>query len=615
MKKLGFFYDMSRCTGCRACQMACKEKNKLAAGDFCRRVDTIEADGKWVHFSASCNHCTYPACMEVCPTGAMYRAEDGTVQHNDELCIGCGRCVHHCPYGAAFLDRNTGYASKCDACAQRRENGQVPACVEACPMRALHFGDVEELRTRFGEEHGACLSFLPPENKTVPSLIVRGAAKNSHCAERGDTAAFAELTPEMPQDAKAIRILVLGSGVAAVSAVREIRRRSETAQVTIISREERLPYSRPMLSKGLTGSFAMDRYPILDDAWLNDHGVTYIGGAEIAALDLKEYTVTLTDHRKFVFDKCIYALGADCFTPPIPGRELPGVFTLRYDRDLHAIRTAMLTAERAAIIGGGITGLELAWELKKSGLDVTVLDVLERLMDRFLDARSAQLLREAVEQGGIRVETGVRIRAIEGDGHAERVLLEDGRSIPADFVILSTGYRANTALAAAAGLTVDRAVTVSERMETSESAVYACGDCTDRSTATWVQSIRQGTVAGANVLGGSLVFEMEAEPVMVHTAGTSVLMVGDMGKQADRQYRFVYGRAAGTGSRFYVNPRKSHHGSVNITFCFSDDRLVGITLVGSLELMLMAQEAVNEHWTPEKLRTEAVQRGVEIYEA
>jgi NAD-dependent dihydropyrimidine dehydrogenase PreA subunit len=107
----------------------------------------------------------------------MYRAADGTVQHRDDLCIGCGRCVHHCPYGAPTLNRYTGYAQKCDACAERRAEGRQPACVEACPMRALHFGDLEELERQFGAGHGASLPFLPPEEGTNPSLVVRGAER------------------------------------------------------------------------------------------------------------------------------------------------------------------------------------------------------------------------------------------------------------------------------------------------------------------------------------------------------------------------------------------------------------------------------------------------------
>lgn len=609
MGKLGFYYDAARCTGCRACQMACKEKNKLALGDFCRRVDTIESEGKWLHFSLSCNHCEDPACVAVCPTGAMYKTKDGTVQHRDDLCIGCARCVHSCPYGAPFIDKYSGYSVKCDSCTQRRKEGKDPACVEACPMRALQFGDLDDVRT----EHGACgaeLPFLPSEMQTLPNLAVRGASCGERrvCAE----AAGADAIYDAPEGDS--RILILGSGAAAVSAAKEIRRHSATAPVTIVSREVRLPYSRPMLSKGLTGSFAMDRYPIIDENWLRENAVAYLGGTEITELDTAKHEVGLSDGRKLPYDKCIYALGADCFAPPIPGRDMAGVFTLRYDRDLAAIREAMLRAKNAVIIGGGITGLELAWELKKSGLAVTVLDVLERLMDRFLDVRSAGLLREAVEASGIQVKTGVQIKSIEGDDRAERVLLADGEMIPADIVILSTGYRPNAAIAKAAGIAADRAVSVSERMETSDPDVYACGDCVDRSTATWLQSMQQGAVAAANALGEERLFIAEAEPVMVHTADTSLLMVGDMGKQGGEVYSFLYGTETSEISRFYVNPRKKQHQTTHIALCFRNECLVGVTLLGSIALMQTAQEAVHARWDVETAKNEFMKRGVKFFE-
>ena len=605
MGRLGFYYNAARCTGCRACQMACKEKNKLAVGEFCRRVDAVESEGKWQHFSLACNHCEDAACVAVCPTGAMYKAEDGTVQHRDDLCIGCARCVHICPYGAPFIDKYTGYSVKCDACTQRRNNGEIPACVEACPMRALNFGDLDEL-SRVDDLCGATLPFLPAEEQTLPNLAVRGARSGERrvCLKETQTD-----LDDSPIEIEA-RILILGSGVAAASAAKEIRKYTKSASVTMVSREERLPYARPMLSKGLTGSFAMDCYPILEERWFAENAVTYLGGAEISGLDPENHEVVLSDGRKLSYDKCIYALGADCFAPPIPGREKGRVFTLRYDRDLAAIREAMLRAKSAVIIGGGITGLELAWELKKSGLDVTVLDVLERLMDRFLDERSALLLRDAVEAAGVWVKTGVQIKAIEGESCAEQVVLSDGTTIPADIVVLSTGYRPNIAIAQSAGLSVGRAVTVSECMETSDRDIYACGDCVDRSTATWLQSIQQGAIAAANALGANRSFAAEAEPVMVHTANTSVLMVGDMGKQAGETYSFLYGCAVAPKNRFYINPRKKSHQTTHLSLCFRDGHLSGITLLGSIELMLTAQEAVNEKWDTETAKHEFEKRGV-----
>ena len=612
MGKPGFFYDTARCTGCGACQVACKEKNQLPVGDFCRRVDTVcvngEAGEKWMHFSGACNHCENAACMEVCPTGAMYRAEDGTVQHRDDLCIGCGRCVHNCPYGAPTLNRYTGYAQKCDACAERRAAGRQPACVEACPMRALHFGDVEELERQFGAGHGASQPFLPPEEATNPGLLVRGAERRKGAYNPVKTPAEAERIADCK-----LHIVILGGGAAAISAAKEIRRRSETASVTIISREKRLPYCRPMLSKGLLNSFAMDRYPIVEEVWLQENDVTYLSGVEITKLDPVGHTVTLADGREIRYDKCIYALGADCFVPPIPGRELPGVYTLRNDTDLHGLRRHLLTARSAVVIGGGITGLELAWEMKKAGLSVTVLDALDQLMGRILDGRSAALLRSAVENAGIRVETGVRIREIAGSGRVEQVVLEDGNAYPADVVVLSTGYRANTALAEQAGLTVEKDVMVSDTMATSDPDIYACGDCAGSASATWLQSVHQGEIAAANALGIETHYTVQAEPAMVHTANTSLMAAGDLGKQPDKDYTFLYGTLAGPAGRFRVNPRHKNREDAQFAFCFAEGKLTGAALVGDLSPMLWVQEAVDGHWDEQKLRGDAKERGVELY--
>ncbi|MBR2131013.1 MAG: FAD-dependent oxidoreductase [Oscillospiraceae bacterium] len=615
MERMGFFYDMTRCVGCGACQVACKEKNKLSKGDFCRRVDTVEIQGrgKWTHFSGSCNHCAEPACVAVCPTGAMYIAEDGTVQHRDDLCIGCARCVHHCPYGAVCLDHHTGYARKCDACAERRKNGQEPACVEACPMRALQFDSWNTLRQTYGNACGASLPFLPAEEVTSPSLLVRGASEGYSTEIRQANKICVELTEQADTVEDNLHIVVLGSGVAAVSAVKEIRRRNAKANITIITRERQLPYARPMLSKGMTAGFSVNGYPILQEKWLQENDVTYIGNAEMRSIDRKKHVITLANGENHRYDKCIYALGADCFTPPIPGRQLRGVFTLRSDCDIDQMRHAMLSARKVVIVGGGITGMELAWELNRSGLEVTILDVLPQLMDRFLDIRTSQRLREIVESEGITVKTGVSIRAIEGCNKVEYVVLDDGTMYDADLIVLSTGYRANTALAQAAGISVGQAVLVDRRMQTSDADVYACGDCTDCGAMTWVQAAEQGRIAGANALGAELSFESEEEPVMVHTANTSLLAVGDMGKRTDRKYQFVYASAVRDADRFYVNPKKTHCQNTEFTFCFSDNRLVGAVLLGNLEQMLMAERGVKESWDMAKLKEYAAERGVVIH--
>ena len=176
MGRLGFYFEQDKCWGCRSCEIACKDVNDLAAGEAYRRVITYECgsypNAKVVHYTASCNHCENPACVENCPTGAMHKANDGTVQHNDDVCIGCDTCVHACPYGVPLHHSETSIVGKCDSCYSLRAQGIEPSCVASCIGRALHFGDLDELMTEFGADAVDGAAFLP-EPTTGPSVRVK----------------------------------------------------------------------------------------------------------------------------------------------------------------------------------------------------------------------------------------------------------------------------------------------------------------------------------------------------------------------------------------------------------------------------------------------------------
>lgn len=175
MPQLGFYYDASTCIGCRTCQIACKDKNNLEVGALFRRVYDFEGGRfphPWVtHLSIGCNHCAEPRCVENCPTGALTkRTEDGLVVQDPDRCIGCRYCIWSCPYGAPQYLEKAGRVGKCDACIDLVEQGRNPACVDACVMRALEFGDIEELRKKHGGT--AKVQGLPDPGLSQPSLLV-----------------------------------------------------------------------------------------------------------------------------------------------------------------------------------------------------------------------------------------------------------------------------------------------------------------------------------------------------------------------------------------------------------------------------------------------------------
>lgn len=179
----GFHFDAWRCTGCKTCVMACKDYHDHGPNVAFRQVYEY-VGGSWrqggggawhqdcraYYVSVACNHCANPVCVRVCPTGAMHKDGDGLVSVDTRRCVGCGYCAMSCPYHAPHVDRAAGHSVKCDGCAARLAQGLRPVCVEACPLRALDFGPVDELRQRWGERDE--LPPLPAATFTSPCLVI-----------------------------------------------------------------------------------------------------------------------------------------------------------------------------------------------------------------------------------------------------------------------------------------------------------------------------------------------------------------------------------------------------------------------------------------------------------
>lgn len=188
MTQYGFYFDSARCTGCKSCEISCKDYNDLGADILFRRVYDMETGtwsqsptGAWTttslvyHVSNSCNHCDDPACVANCPTGAMQKnPETGLVYADPETCIGCGTCVQSCPYDAPRIDAQLNLSRKCDGCSARVAEGKLPICVKGCPNRALDFGPVDDLRKRYGQL--ADMGPLPDSDITHPNLVMKANA-------------------------------------------------------------------------------------------------------------------------------------------------------------------------------------------------------------------------------------------------------------------------------------------------------------------------------------------------------------------------------------------------------------------------------------------------------
>ena len=164
-------------------------------------------------------------------------------------------------------------------------------------------------------------------------------------------------------------------------------------------------------------------------------------GKKVASVDVNEKEVILESGEKGHFTRLIYALGSECFIPPIEGSSLPEVVAIRRLADVEKLEKMMEHAAKAVVIGGGVLGLEAAWELKKAGIDVQVLEAAPILMGRQLDENASDILRMFAEKSGVKISTGVSVEAVEGDGHVSGVRLSDGQVIPAEVVVVSHWLR------------------------------------------------------------------------------------------------------------------------------------------------------------------------------
>lgn len=336
--------------------------------------------------------------------------------------------------------------------------------------------------------------------------------------------------------------VILGNGAAGLNAAKAIRERDKTGSITMVSGEEYRTYNRPMLTKSLMADLEIGQIQVETEKWYEDNRIFQVLGRKVVSVDTEEKEVILSDGIKLKYTKLVYALGSECFIPPIPGHEKAGVAAIRTLEDTRRISAMLPDTKQAVVIGGGVLGLEAAWELKKAGCAVTVLELAPMLMGRQLDANAGDMLKYIAECAGIQIHTGVQIAEITGEDCVTGVKLGTGEVFPAQLVIVSCGVRANTEVAKDMGIHVDRAVVVDGRMRTNLPDVYACGDCAQFegvNYAIWPQAVEQGKVAGANAAGDTAEYAQVPAALSFHGMNTALYAAGDNGKNPNLLYKTV----------------------------------------------------------------------------
>jgi nitrite reductase (NADH) large subunit len=316
-------------------------------------------------------------------------------------------------------------------------------------------------------------------------------------------AAPASSAPMMPEPDADLRWVVLGGGIAGLSAVEAAREANPDAAITLVHREPSLPYNRLALTRYLAGEIPRDQLLIRSAGWFEQHRIRLVR-AEARNLDRARQLVILDIGQEIPYDRLVIATGAHAFAPPIPGVRRSGVHVLRTLADADAILESARRGTRCVCIGGGLLGLEIAGGLAGRGLDVTVLDEAPWLLSRQLAQSASARLASHLGGLGIAIRTGVKPAEIAGDETVRAVLLADGTEVPADLVVLAAGVRPNVALARSAGLVVNRAIVVDRNLRASDPRVFAAGDVAEYDGVTWglwTVALEQGRLAGRSLAG------------------------------------------------------------------------------------------------------------------
>ncbi|HSN94249.1 MAG TPA: FAD-dependent oxidoreductase [Anaerolineaceae bacterium] len=373
--------------------------------------------------------------------------------------------------------------------------------------------------------------------------------------------------------------IIIGGGIAGVSAAEAIREVDKAGRITLICKEAELPYYRMNLTRYLAGDINVSALPLHPDEWYKKQSVELMLNTAVESINPAKKEISLVRDGTLRYDKLILANGAQPFMPPFPGRDLKGVWSVRTHNDADNILYCCLPEMHIVCIGGGLLGLENAGALAKRGADVTVIETFDWLLPRQLPKDGGKQLEKLILRMGIKVVTGGKVKEMRGDEKVRAVAFEDGSELPADLVLITTGVAADTELAKAAGLKVNKGVIVDSQMRTSEPDIYAAGDISEwngKLYGLWMPAKTQGAVAGHNAAGQNDIF-----PDLPPSAKLKVLGI-DL---------FSIGQIAPTEAGDVLVSDAS--GEDFTGFVLRDGKLIGASLLGDVSLADEVKTAVN----------------------
>nr|WP_256467759.1 MULTISPECIES: FAD-dependent oxidoreductase [unclassified Bradyrhizobium] len=387
-------------------------------------------------------------------------------------------------------------------------------------------------------------------------------------------------------------LVIVGNGMAAARLVDEL---AKTAlgryAVAVIGEEPRLAYNRVLLSSVLAGETGSHEIELRPADWWRHRGVTVRYGYRVTEIDTGRRELKIEGEESMEYSKLVLAVGSTPLRLNVPGADLAGVHTFRDTRDVDLLLTLAAARKRVVVVGGGLLGLEAAYGLAKAGAPVTLLHLMDRLMERQLDASAADLLKTLVERKGIRILLNASTARIHGEGHVQAVELADGSRIEADAVIFAAGIRPNIALAKDAGIAVNRGIVVNDEMQTVSPDIYALGECAEhRGTCYGLvePAYEQARVLARHLAGRPAAYQGSVVSTNLKVSGVSVFSAGDFMGGEGSESLVLSDRRRGTYKKLVI----------------SDGRLTGAVLIGDTVDALWYLELIRNRDKVAAIRTD-----------
>jgi nitrite reductase (NADH) large subunit len=366
-------------------------------------------------------------------------------------------------------------------------------------------------------------------------------------------------------------LVIVGNGMAAAKLVEELSKQAlGRYAIAVIGAEPRLAYNRVLLSSVLAGEVASHDIELKPAAWWRDRGVTLKYGALATEIDVGRREIKIENDESVTFSKLVLATGSLPLRLNVEGSELAGVHTFRDSRDTDLLLTLAAKKKRVVVVGGGLLGLEAAYGLARAGAPVTLLHLMDRLMERQLDAPAAALLKALVERKGIEVILNASTARIHGQARVEGVELADGRRLAAEAVIFAAGIRPNVALAKDAGIAVNRGIVVDDQMQTAAADIFALGECAEHRGICYglvEPAYEQARVLARHLAGRPAAYHGSVVATNLKVSGVSVFSAGD----------FI--GTDGSEAIMLNDPRRGVYKKLVI----ADGRLAGAVLIGETQ--------------------------------